>query len=181
GSGGWRAGVCSVPRVYLVTYNATDASGNAALPVTRTVTVSDTVKPVITLNGLATQTIECHVGSYTEQGASVNDACDTALTVATVGGQTVDANVPGVYLVTYNATDASGNAAVQVTRTVTVSDTVKPVITLTGAATQTIECHVGSYTEQGASVNDACDTALTVATVGGQTVDVNVPGVYQVG
>jgi len=73
--------------------------------------VSDSVKPLLTLTGAATQTIQCHLGSYTEQGASVSDACDTALTVATVGGQTVDVNVPGVYLVSYNATDASGNPA----------------------------------------------------------------------
>src|SRR4029079_915251 len=170
----------NVPGVYVVTYNATDASGNAAVEVTRTVTVSDTIKPVITLNGPATQTLECHVDSYSELGASVNDACDTALTVATVGGAVVNVNVPGVYVVTYNATDASGNAAVEVTRTVTVSDTIKPVITLNGPATQTLECHVDSYSERGASVNDACDTALTVATVGGAVVNVNVPGVYVV-
>src|SRR5207244_250968 len=180
GSGGWRAGVCSVPRVYLVTYNATDASGNAALPVTRTVTVSDTLKPLITLNGLATQTIECHVGSYTEQGASVNDACDTALTVATVGGQTVDVNLPGVYLVSYNATDASGNAALPVTRTVTVSDTVKPVITLNGANPQLLQCPA-SYVELGATALDACAGNLTAAIViDSSAVNVTVPGNYLV-
>src|SRR5439155_10348965 len=144
----------NVPGIYVVTYNATDASGNAALPVTRTVTVSDTVKPLITLNGMATQTTECQVGRYTDAGATVSDACDTALTVATVGGQTVDVNVPGIYVVTYNATDEIGRASCRVRRKVTVSDTVKPLITLKGVATQTIECHVGSYTEADVSVSE---------------------------
>ena len=44
--------------------------------------------------------------------------------------------------VTYDVTDSSGNAAVQVTRTVNVVDTTVPVITLVGANPQTIE--VGS-------------------------------------
>ena len=37
--------------------------------------------------------------------------------------------VPGTYSVTYNAVDASGNHATQVTRTVVVQDTIAPVIT----------------------------------------------------
>ena len=74
------------------------------------VTVSDTTKPVITLIGSATPTVECH-SSYTELGASVSDACDTGLTLVTVGGQTVNVNTPGTYVVTYSITDASGTAA----------------------------------------------------------------------
>src|SRR5204862_6409176 len=80
----------------------------------------DTMAPVITLNGQATLTLESHGASYNELGASATDACDTALTAATVGGDVVNANVAGTYLVTYNATDASGNPATQKTRTVQV-------------------------------------------------------------
>src|SRR5258707_1752242 len=111
--------------------------------------------PVITLNGAATMTLECHATTYTEQGAIASDACDTGLSSATVGGDTVNVNAPGTYHVTYNAVDASGNHADQVTRTVTVSDTTKPVITLTGPATVTFECHAG-YNEAGATASDGC-------------------------
>src|SRR6185369_17656166 len=161
----------NVPGTYHVTYNVSDPAGNPADEVTRTVVVSDTVKPVITLTGPASVTLQCHVDSYTEQGASVSDACDTTLTAATVGGDVVNVNAPGTYVVTYNANDASGNAAIQVTRTVTVEDTIKPIITRTGPASLTLQCHVENYTEQGASVSDACDIALTAATVGGDVVD----------
>ena len=47
---------------------------------------------------------------------------------------------------TYNVTDSSGNAASEVTRTVSVTDTTAPVITLVGDAEVTVE--VGStYTD----------------------------------
>jgi uncharacterized repeat protein (TIGR01451 family) len=41
----------NVVGTYTITYNATDGSGNAATPVTRTVIVQDTIAPTITLNG----------------------------------------------------------------------------------------------------------------------------------
>ena len=44
----------------------------------------------------------------------------------------VDETTVGTYTVTYNVTDANGNAAVEVTRTVNVVDNTIPVITLTG-------------------------------------------------
>ncbi|MDP1884334.1 MAG: hypothetical protein Q8L10_03105, partial [Candidatus Moranbacteria bacterium] len=47
---------------------------------------------------------------------------------ATVGGDIVNANTVGTYIVTYDYTDAAGNPAIQVTRTVNVVDTVAPVI-----------------------------------------------------
>ena len=51
-------------------------------------------------------------------------------------------------------TDAAGNvAADQVTRTVTITDTTKPVITLTGDATVTHEAAT-SYTDAGATWAD---------------------------
>jgi hypothetical protein len=41
----------------------------------------------------------------------------------------VNTQVPGSYIVTYTATDAAGNAAVEVTRTVIVEDTLPLVVT----------------------------------------------------
>ena len=49
---------------------------------------------------------------------------------------------------TYNVTDSSGNAATEVTRTVNVTDTTAPVITLVGDTQITVE--VGTtYTDLG--------------------------------
>jgi uncharacterized protein YjbI with pentapeptide repeats len=165
---------------YTVTYDASDASGNVAAQVIRTVIVEDTTAPMITLIGVATVTLEAGVGVYTESGASVSDVGDPTLLDATVGGDTVDPNEVGIYVVTYNATDASGNDAIQVTRTVNVVDTIAPVITLNGDASVTLEAGLDGYTELGATVSDAGDPTLVDVTVGGDTVDPNEVGTYVV-
>ena len=109
------------------TYNVTvtDSKGCQAFAST-TVTVGDTEAPVITLNGDAIVNLECDE-DYTEAGAMVTDNCDAGVTVV-IGGDTVDDDMPGTYVVTYNATDASGNEADEVTRTVNVGDDEAPVL-----------------------------------------------------
>lgn len=59
---------------------------------------------------------------------------------------TVNTSTTGIYILTYDYTDLSGNTATQVTRTVNVISGDIPVITLTGAGIITLE--VGdSYTD----------------------------------
>ncbi|MDN3492976.1 immunoglobulin-like domain-containing protein, partial [Winogradskyella bathintestinalis] len=166
----------NTPGIYTVTYNATDTNGVAADEVTRIITVSDTTKPVINLIGAATITLEACSGTYTELGANATDNCSVG--ALTVGGDTVDANTPGIYTVTYNVTDTNGVAADEVTRVVTVNDTTKPVINLNGAATITLEACSDTYTELGANATDNC--SVGAVTVGGDTVDANTPGIYTV-
>ena len=107
---------------YTVTYNVSDAAGNAATEVTRTVTVQeapDTTKPVISLVGNATVTIT--VGdSYNDAGATASDNKDGDITSNIVTVNPVDTNTAGTYTVTYNVSDAAGNAATEVTRTVVI-------------------------------------------------------------
>ena len=157
---------------YTITYTARDAAGNT-VTATRTVTVVDTTPPAITLNGPASLTLECHLETYTEAGATATDLCDGAVPVVISGS--VDADAEGTYTLTYTAKDGAGNTATA-TRTVKVVDTTPPAITLIGAASQTIECHVGTYTEAGATALDACDGAVTVAIDG--SVDTTVEGTY---
>ena len=165
---------------YIITYDCTDTSNNAATQVTRTVTVTtaaDNTSPVIELDGPATITITVG-GTYNEQGAVCDDDVDLDKP-ATVGGQTVDVDAVGTYIITYDCTDTSNNAATQVTRTVTVEaaiDTTAPVIELDGPATITITVG-GTYNEQGAVCDDDVDLDKP-ATVGGQTVDVDAVGTY---
>ena len=117
--------------VYTVCYNVSDASGNTAAELTRTVNVEDTTLPVITLLGDNPVTIE--VGStYTDAGATATDTYDGDITSSIVTVSTVNTAIVGVYTVSYNVSDASGNAAAEVTRTVNVVDTTLPVITLLG-------------------------------------------------
>jgi len=80
----------------------------------------DNVAPTITLNGNASMTVI--VGStYTDPGATATDNIDGDISGnITVGGDTVDVNTIGVYNITYDVSDAAGNAATQVTRMVEV-------------------------------------------------------------
>ena len=130
-----------------MTYNVTDSDGNAAAEVTRNVTVVDDTVPVITALGNNPESIE--VGStYTDAGATAADNNDGDITSDIVTTNSVKNNIVAAYSVTYNVSDAAGNQATEVVRTVNVLDTTDPVITLTGDTSVTIE--VGStYTDAG--------------------------------
>jgi hypothetical protein len=104
---------------YTITYTVSDSSGNAATPVTRTVQVNDTTAPVISLIGEATMNVVCH-GVFTDPGATATDGCNGDLTASIQVAGTVDTETAGQYTLTYSVSDASGNAATPVTRTVTV-------------------------------------------------------------
>jgi len=76
----------------------------------------DVTPPVITLNGSSVVSIT--VGDiYTDAGATAIDDVDGPVTVATTG--TVDNTNPGIYTLTYTATDASSNTATTI-RTINV-------------------------------------------------------------
>jgi len=81
----------------------------------------DITPPVITLLGEAT--VNLTVGdSYEDAGATALDETDGDITEdIVVGGDEVDTNTPGIYIITYNVEDAASNAADEITRTVIVS------------------------------------------------------------
>ena len=135
---------------YSVTYNFTDSDGTAAAEATREVQVKtactdgidndsdgqtddadsgcvvddptdndENSTPEIELIGLSLVSVPAG-NSYSEQGAMAHDNEDGD-NPAVVGGDTVNTNVPGDYIVTYNYTDTGGLSATEVTRTVTVT------------------------------------------------------------
>ncbi|MFA5015804.1 MAG: DUF5011 domain-containing protein, partial [Actinomycetota bacterium] len=168
----------SVLGTYTITYNVTDSQGNDAVEVTRTVDVVDTTDPVITLLGVSP--VEVEVGStYTDAGATALDNVDGDITASIVTVNPVDTSVLGTYTITYNVTDSQGNAAVEVTRTVDVVDTTKPVITLLGVSP--VEVEVGSiYTDAGATALDNVDGDITASIVTVNPVDTSVLGTYTI-
>ena len=105
----------SAPDTFTAKYNANDGT-NAATEVTRTINVTaDSAAPVITLVGAAT--INLTVGdTYLDLGATTDDGSDVVIYESDV-----NTAVAGTYQVIYNATDANGNNATQVTRSVVVS------------------------------------------------------------
>jgi hypothetical protein len=112
---------------YNVTYTATDDAGNMATKM-RVVNVTDTIAPVVTLNGPALVKIYCGT-TFTDPGASSLDSCDGNITAGIVVTGTVGSSI-GSYTLTYTSTDGSGNHSNK-TRTVKViypwSDVLQPV------------------------------------------------------
>ncbi|MDC0505985.1 DUF5011 domain-containing protein [Candidatus Gracilibacteria bacterium] len=149
--------------VFTLTYDYTDSSGNTSTGVTRTVTVLDTTIPIVSLNGSAAITVEAGSG-YTDAGAEFSDNLDGTGSVAASG--VVDTNSTGSTILTYDYTDASGNNAVQVTRTVNVVDTTSAIISLNGSGAIILE--IGdSYTDLGATFSDFIDGTGSITAVGG--------------
>lgn len=87
----------------------------------------DTTPPIITLNGAAAMTVEACSG-YSDAGATALDDKDGNISSSIMVSGSVSAGTPGTYTLRYNVSDAAGNAAAEVTRTVQVADTTKPVI-----------------------------------------------------
>jgi hypothetical protein len=105
--------------------SATDAFGCAVnASSSATVTVGDSLPPVITLNGANPMTVQCSTG-FTDPGATAVDSCSGPRPVTATNN--INLSLPGSYTVTYSATDTQGNTATA-TRTVNVVDTTAPVI-----------------------------------------------------
>eukprot|EP00966_Prymnesium_polylepis_P166311 3844305-Prymnesium_polylepis.1 len=165
---------------YTVIYQCNDAAvnngvANVAIQKQRVVTVVDTTKPRIALNGPATLTIE-RLSGYSDQGAEAFDYSSAGVkdeyneyTSQIVTTNPVNHEVSGTYTVRYNVTDAHGNAADEVTRTVVVQDTTPPVITIVGDDPFILQ-RLDTYTDPGATALDG-DTDLTSSIVVTNLVD----------
>lgn len=136
----------------------------------------DNTKPVITINGNSTVTI--NVGEvYSDAGASATDNIDGSISVTVTG--VVNPSIVGTYTIDYDAEDSSGNQADTVTRTINVVDVASPVITILGS--NPVNINVGStYSDAGATALDDVDGNVTGSIVTTGTVNPNVAGTYTI-
>jgi hypothetical protein len=173
-----------------ITYTATDSAGNTATA-TQHVTVTDGTPPLIAAPPDATYTCLSEVpaaaasqatsGTILDDNGSPlppqppSDNCGTPLvTVAETSSGAGSAASPKIITRVFTATDAAGNSASS-TQTITVIDSTPPTISLNGASSLTVECHV-AFTDPGATGSDNCSGAVTVARTG--ALDVETPGTY---
>ncbi|SEK36870.1 protein of unknown function [Stigmatella aurantiaca] len=163
----------AVPADYTLTYNVTDSAANTATPVTRTVSVQDTQAPTLALNGAATMDLECAT-PFNDPGATANDLCAGDLSGSIQASGTIDNKKLTAQTITYTVADSGGHAAAPVSRTVAVSDTLKPVVTVNGPASLAVECGDDGFNDPGATADDACAGSLPA--VPSTTVNPNVPG-----
>ena len=177
---------------YVIIYTVTDNHGHIASNY-RTVIVRDTVAPTASLINPELSEIILEYGEeYTEYGATGTDAYDSyygyELTVH-VDNQ-IDINRIGIYFVRYTFIDSNGNVT-EVTRKVTIQDTIKPTITLIGESTIYIE-YLESFNDDGAWFEDNYDgrsrlyatTILyvnpdTLETIEVSSVDTSILGTYR--
>ena len=151
-----------------VTWTAVDECGNS-VSASATFTVEDTTVPVIELIGNSIVTIECHTGTYTELGATALDQCDTTPIAVVIGGDVVDVDTPGTYVITYDAVDDCGNNAAQVTRIVNVVDTTRPVVSIGDMVEiwpTNHKYHGFNLSDLVVSVEDICAGLLDIDAVG---------------
>ncbi|WP_156498293.1 immunoglobulin-like domain-containing protein, partial [Oleiphilus sp. HI0079] len=143
---------------YTILYDAQDQDLNDANQRSRTVIVGDFTAPVISLNGDSTITHE-QLTPYVDLGATATDNIDGDMgNVPSTGS--VASNTAGTYLLSYDISDAAGNDAVTVVRTVIVEDTTPPSLSLSGLATVNHEQGT-PYVDPGATASDNLDGNLT--------------------
>lgn len=121
----------------------------------------DTQRPVINLIGENPITLE-YGDTYNELGAKSVDNIDGDISVHITG--TINTRTLGNQIITYSATDASGNS-ITTTRVIDVIDTVSPAIVIQGANPLTLE-YGSTYSELGAIASDPVDGVLSVQVIG---------------
>ena len=123
-------------------------------------TPPDRVAPVITIVGSASLNHEQGT-AFADPGATATDAVDGSITVTTSGSVGASA---GSYVLTYTASDRAGNTATA-TRTVIVSDTTPPAISLVGSASMR-QTEGETFVDPGASATDIVDGSVPVSASG---------------
>src|SRR5450759_456027 len=165
---------------YIITYTSTDKAGNKATAI-RIVNVvkslTDTIHPVITINGL--NPVNITVGTtYIDAGAVAVDAVDGSVAVVTTGS--VNTKKAGTYTITYTSTDKAGNkaTAIRIVNVVkSLTDTIHPVITINGL--NPVNITVGTtYIDAGAVAVDAVDGSVAVVATG--SVNTKKAGTYTI-
>lgn len=121
---------------YAITYTATDAAGNQATA-TRTVNVVDITAPVLTVSpsslDIVQSTTITDLNAYILNSISATDRYDGTITLTSANysvSPSLNTNVLGDYTITYNVSDASGNAATPETRVLHVVDVNAPTATV---------------------------------------------------
>jgi PKD repeat protein len=139
---------------------------------------NDNTMPIITLNGDDTVYVELNK-TYGDAGAIAMDPTEGNITSRMITVSDVDESAAGIYYVTYNASDASGNMAQEVIRVVyVVVDQSAPELTLKGNNPEYIEVITGSYTEAGWTATDLTDGNLETAVQVAGTVNTFKIGTY---
>jgi len=156
------------PGTYKLDYDCTNSNGAAGITASKEVVVRDTTCPTCTLNAGAV-TFEASF-PYMDAGATCEDSLSGPASEVVVTNP-VDVEKTGEYVVTYRARDGAGNwndgpckGSKEYLRTVTVVDTLKPIIALkyqqTHVASMAHGNEISQYTNVRNPAGDAFRSAL---------------------
>ncbi|MDQ6993779.1 MAG: tandem-95 repeat protein, partial [Mariprofundus sp.] len=166
---------------YTITANidpAINTTHNPAIVAAVNISVDQTA-PVITLAG--TNPTILNVGTaYTESGATAVDNIDGNLSASIVVTGQVNSTVVGANTITYQVSDAAGNAAMPVTRSVNVVDTVAPLIT-TPAPVTIVATSVNGISAQNGTIQTFLAGATATDNVGVLSLTNNAPQLFPIG
>jgi hypothetical protein len=164
------AGACPHSYTLLRTWIATDGCDTFNVSTCiQTITVIDTLPPIITCPVIPNDTIDCPL-TPTFDLATATDNCDSAVTI-TFADVTTPGTCPAELTVTrtWTATDDCGNSST-CSASIFVQDTTPPVITCPVIPIDTIDCPL-TPTFGLATATDACDAVVDVTFA-----DVTTPG-----
>jgi oligopeptide transport system substrate-binding protein len=172
------------PGTYTVTYTVTDLSGNTATT-SITVTVVDRTAPVISGVSGMSYVLGDPAPNYLAGVTAIDNVDGDVTADIVVNSSAVDLMTPGLYLVTYQVEDASGNkspfsqAFIQVKRFSDDADLVPPTISGATNFTYTIGVSTAPDYLTGVTATDVVDGNVTASlTVDSSAVDLTTPGVY---
>ncbi|MEI6574705.1 MAG: HYR domain-containing protein [Bacteroidota bacterium] len=158
--------------VTTVTWIATDASSNTK-SCTSTVTVLDVQKPVITCPVNKTVYVSNNGCTVPDNSTGLPTATDNCTLPASITFQHTPAGpyAPGVYSVVWTATDLDNNVSLSCTQTLTVVDSIKPVINCLANGTKLVNVganckYVQTGTSWDAGYSDNCAATLTYTLTG---------------
>ncbi|MFF2875052.1 immunoglobulin-like domain-containing protein [Gottfriedia sp. NPDC057991] len=140
---------------YKLTYTVSDSSDNKTT-LTRTITVIDNIKPII--SGASSKTIAFGSIFNALTGVIAKDNVDGDLTKTIKVTGVVNTKKKGIYTLTYTVSDKSGNKTI-ISRKITVKDMTKPVIY--GATTKIIKLNSSFNPRAGVTAKDNADGDLT--------------------
>jgi PKD repeat protein len=145
-----------VPGDYIISYNVSDSSGNAAVTRYRYIKVlPDTGKPDLEVAGPDTTFVlvnKSSTGYATLPGIISSEDLVDGTTVDTIAPMNIPINKLDTVVVMYSTSDQTGNRTV-VYRYVVIYDNVAPVLSLIGKQTQYVPVNT-AYTDSGADPKD---------------------------
>ena len=146
-----------------------------ATTISRDVIIIDTIPPNLIIPENRTITVEEVNFFNSMEGVLVTDNSQEKIDVQVSGNLS---RIPGIYTLTYTAKDSSGNTTKK-TRKITVIDNNAPIITIIGD--NPLNINVGNpFVDLGAKATDNVDGDLTNNIVVTGTVNINIPGKYEI-